>query len=89
MCAAEFAEDDEIFGNSPCLARGARWGAGATVAGDSAGLAALPALAIRPSDFARWQRTVLDGSPALDALLAYWTERLASLPPLELPTDRP
>src|SRR5262249_42199674 len=39
-------------------------------------------------DFSRWQRDWLRGE-TLDRLLGYWTGRLAGVPPLELPTDRP
>ncbi|HLM69119.1 MAG TPA: condensation domain-containing protein, partial [Longimicrobium sp.] len=49
----------------------------------------LPALPIRYADYAAWQRTEFEGE-ALDAQLAWWTERLAGLPEvLELPGDRP
>jgi amino acid adenylation domain-containing protein/non-ribosomal peptide synthase protein (TIGR01720 family) len=58
----------------------------AFVAGGAA--AALPELPLQYADFAVWQREWLDG-PRLDRLLAYWTRRLADLPPLQLPTDRP
>ncbi len=49
--------------------------------------AALPS-APQYADFALWQRRLLTG-PRLDHLLAYWRERLAGLPPLALPADRP
>ena len=50
-----------------------------------ADLAQLP---VRYSDYARWQRDrAADG--AFDEQLGYWRERLAELPPLQLPTDRP
>jgi amino acid adenylation domain-containing protein len=50
---------------------------------------ALPDLPIQYADFARWQREQLAG-PEVDALLDYWTTRLAGAPPrLELPADRP
>lgn len=48
----------------------------------------LPVLPIQYPDFAVWQRDFLAG-PVLDEQLAYWSTRLAGLPPLELPTDRP
>jgi len=48
--------------------------------------AVLPELA--PLDFARWQEDRLAGA-AGDRLWAAWRERLAELPPLDLPTDRP
>ncbi|MFC0528934.1 non-ribosomal peptide synthetase/MFS transporter [Phytohabitans kaempferiae] len=47
--------------------------------------AGLPDLAIGYGDWARWQRAL--GSTERD--LAYWRERLAGVPALELPTDRP
>ncbi|PYC87463.1 non-ribosomal peptide synthetase [Streptomyces tateyamensis] len=40
------------------------------------------------ADFARWQRERLSGD-LLERQSAYWKQRLAGLPPLELPTDRP
>ncbi|NLX97237.1 MAG: amino acid adenylation domain-containing protein, partial [Rhodopirellula sp.] len=41
------------------------------------------------ADFANWQREYLKGG-ILESQLAYWTEKLASLPGgLDLPTDRP
>jgi amino acid adenylation domain-containing protein len=48
----------------------------------------LPELPIQYSDFAVWQRRHLQGE-TLAAQLAYWRERLAALPALDLPTDRP
>jgi amino acid adenylation domain-containing protein len=51
-------------------------------AGAAADLADLP---IGYGDWARWQRTL--GSTERD--LAYWRARLAGVPALELPTDRP
>ncbi|WP_345025737.1 amino acid adenylation domain-containing protein [Streptomyces sedi] len=47
---------------------------------------AVPALGY--ADFAAWQRRWDAGSAAAEQL-AYWTDRLADLDPLELPTDRP
>ena len=48
----------------------------------------LPPLALQYADYSEWQRRSLEG-PALDRLLAYWTERLRGAPPLlELPLDR-
>ncbi|MDA0634033.1 amino acid adenylation domain-containing protein [Nonomuraea sp. MCN248] len=40
-----------------------------------------PELALQYADFAVWQR----GRPAEEADLAYWRERLAGVPPIELP----
>ncbi|GAA4897699.1 amino acid adenylation domain-containing protein [Stackebrandtia albiflava] len=57
----------------------------AVSSGDEAGLPALP---VQYADFAAWQRDHLTGD-LLDRQLSYWTERLAGLEPLELPTDRP
>ena len=45
---------------------------------------ALPDLPVQYADYAVWQR----GLP-LEGQLAYWRERLAGLPVLELPADRP
>ncbi|MCW6011061.1 amino acid adenylation domain-containing protein [Micromonospora sp. CPCC 205371] len=52
------------------------------------GGAALPPLPVQYADFAVWQREWLAGE-VLDGQLSYWRERLAGLPVLELPTDRP
>ncbi len=43
---------------------------------------------LAPLDFARWQEERLAGAEG-DRLWAAWRERLADLPPLDLPTDRP
>jgi amino acid adenylation domain-containing protein len=48
----------------------------------------LAELPIQYADFAVWQRQWLTGE-VLDGQLAYWRSRLADLPVLELPTDRP
>ncbi len=48
----------------------------------------LPELPIQYADYALWQREFLQGE-VLDRQLAYWREQLASLSPLELPTDHP
>ncbi|MFD8820727.1 condensation domain-containing protein, partial [Streptomyces sp. NPDC059627] len=48
----------------------------------------LPPLAVQYADFAAWQRVWLTGE-VLDRQLAYWRDRLAGAPLLELPTDRP
>jgi amino acid adenylation domain-containing protein/non-ribosomal peptide synthase protein (TIGR01720 family) len=48
----------------------------------------LPELPVQYADYAAWQRTWLRGEP-LAIRLAYWRDRLAGVPPLELPTDRP
>jgi hypothetical protein len=50
--------------------------------------APLPPLTVQYRDFAAWQRDWLQGD-VLDGQLAWWQERLAALPPLDLPTDRP
>ncbi|WP_079086127.1 non-ribosomal peptide synthetase, partial [Streptomyces silvensis] len=47
---------------------------------------ALPALPVRYTDYAAWQRSRTD---VADAHLAHWREVLSGLEPLELPTDRP
>lgn len=48
----------------------------------------LPELPIQYADYAVWQRQQLDGA-AIAPHLQYWREKLAGLPTLELPTDRP
>ncbi|HEX3528265.1 MAG TPA: amino acid adenylation domain-containing protein, partial [Thermoanaerobaculia bacterium] len=48
----------------------------------------LPELPIQYADFACWQREWLTGE-ILEAQLAFWRERLADLPVLQLPTDHP
>ncbi|MER5424357.1 amino acid adenylation domain-containing protein [Streptosporangium roseum] len=50
--------------------------------------AALPGLPISYGDFAHWQRQTQTG-PELDRQLTFWSERLAGVPALELPADRP
>jgi amino acid adenylation domain-containing protein len=57
----------------------------AGVTGRTSPLAELP---IQYADWAAWQRERLSGAQ-LAAEIAYWRERLAELPPLELPADRP
>nr|UXE46115.1 linear gramicidin synthase subunit B [uncultured bacterium] len=47
-----------------------------------------PELPIQYADYTVWQRNWLQG-PALEAQLDYWRDRLANIPDLELPTDRP
>jgi amino acid adenylation domain-containing protein/FkbH-like protein len=46
----------------------------------------LPELGIQYADFAAWQREWLEGE-VLESQLSYWRERLADVPPLQLPTD--
>ncbi|HEX3526199.1 MAG TPA: amino acid adenylation domain-containing protein [Thermoanaerobaculia bacterium] len=48
---------------------------------------ALPELPLQTADFAAWQREWLAGEEAA-AHRAWWRERLAGLPPQELPADR-
>ncbi|HEX8440713.1 amino acid adenylation domain-containing protein [Archangium sp.] len=48
----------------------------------------LPEPVLQYSDFSRWQRQHFAGE-ALERQVAYWRQRLAETPPLELPTDRP
>ncbi|MEE3921277.1 condensation domain-containing protein [Micromonospora sp. BRA006-A] len=50
--------------------------------------AAVPRPPVRYADFAAWQRQRLAGD-RLRGELAHWRQRLAGLPTLELPTDRP
>ncbi len=45
-------------------------------------------LAIQYGDYSRWQRDRMRGETLL-RFTRYWTERLAGVPALELPTDRP
>ena len=49
---------------------------------------ALADLKIQYADYAEWQRQYLTGN-VLDSQLAYWRKKLADVPVLELPTDRP
>jgi len=57
------------------------------VAGEiAAGAAGEPE--VQPADFAIWQR-IYRGGDHLDRELAFWSERLADLPALDLPTDSP
>jgi amino acid adenylation domain-containing protein len=49
--------------------------------------AELPPLPLQPADYAVWEREHLRGE-MLAELLAVWRQRLAGVPPLELPTDR-
>ncbi|MDB9371999.1 condensation domain-containing protein [Nodularia sphaerocarpa] len=48
----------------------------------------LPGLPIQYADFALWQREWLQ-KEEMTAQLAYWRQKLAALPTLELPTDYP
>ena len=48
----------------------------------------LPEPTMQYADFAAWQRDWLQGE-VLQRPIDYWRERLAGLPDLELPTDRP
>ncbi|HYG65087.1 MAG TPA: amino acid adenylation domain-containing protein, partial [Thermoanaerobaculia bacterium] len=48
----------------------------------------LPEPALQYADFGVWQRQWLSGE-VLERQLAYWRSRLAGLPALQLPTDRP
>ncbi len=57
----------------------------AFAAGQPSPLAELP---VQYLDFALWQREWLQGE-VLSSQLAYWRRQLASVPPLEMPTDRP
>ncbi|MEV4245060.1 amino acid adenylation domain-containing protein [Streptosporangium canum] len=50
--------------------------------------ATLPGLPISYGDFAHWQRQTQTG-PELERQLTFWSERLAGVPALELPADRP
>ena len=48
----------------------------------------LPPMTIQPSDVYRWQRNRLAGG-GVQRRLAQWREKLAGMPPLRLPLDRP
>jgi len=48
----------------------------------------LPEMPIQYLDFGIWQRQWLSGE-VLEKQLSYWRRQLGSVPPLELPTDRP
>ncbi|MEU7551543.1 amino acid adenylation domain-containing protein [Streptomyces sp. NPDC044571] len=48
----------------------------------------LPELPVQYADFASWERGQASAE-ATERLLAYWRERLADLPALDIPTDRP
>ncbi|HYX26173.1 MAG TPA: amino acid adenylation domain-containing protein, partial [Thermoanaerobaculia bacterium] len=48
----------------------------------------LPELPVQYADFAVWQRSWLQGE-VLESQLAYWQQRMAEAPIVELPTDRP
>jgi surfactin family lipopeptide synthetase A len=48
----------------------------------------LTELPVQYADYAIWQRRWLEGD-VLEAQLAYWKDHLASIPLLEVPTDRP
>jgi amino acid adenylation domain-containing protein len=48
----------------------------------------LPELPVQYADFAVWQREWLQGD-VLEKQLKYWRQRLADLPMLQVPTDRP
>ena len=58
---------------------------GAFAAGDEN---PLPELPVQYADFADWQHQRMD-SGSFENQLTFWTRRLAQVPPLELPTDRP
>jgi amino acid adenylation domain-containing protein/non-ribosomal peptide synthase protein (TIGR01720 family) len=49
---------------------------------------ALPELPVQYLDFALWQRDWLKGE-VLEEQISYWRKQLASVPPLEMPTDYP
>jgi amino acid adenylation domain-containing protein len=49
---------------------------------------ALPDLPVQYLDYVAWQRQWATGKD-LERQLAYWREKLASMEPLDLPTDRP
>ena len=56
--------------------------------GAAAGTDGLPPLELRLVDCVRWEEERLAG-PETERLAAWWRERLAGVPPLDLPGDRP
>ncbi|WP_043408130.1 non-ribosomal peptide synthetase, partial [Archangium violaceum] len=48
----------------------------------------LPPMALQYADFAVWQRKWLEGA-VMESEIVWWKQRLAGVPPLELPTDKP
>jgi len=56
--------------------------------GTAAGTDGLPPLELRLVDCVRWEEERLAG-PETERLAAWWRERLAGVPPLDLPGDRP
>ena len=61
---------------------------GALYRGEAEGGPSLPELEYQYCDWVLWQQDYLK-STALDDGLAYWSNRLAGTPPLELPADQP
>lgn len=57
----------------------------AEVTGERAGLPELP---VQFADYALWERERLRGA-VLDEMVSHWREKLAAVPTVELPTDRP
>jgi amino acid adenylation domain-containing protein len=57
----------------------------AEVTGEPAGLLELP---VQFADYALWERQRLQGA-VLDELVGYWRQKLAAVPTVQLPTDRP
>ncbi|MFL6138093.1 MAG: non-ribosomal peptide synthetase [Frankiaceae bacterium] len=61
----------------------------ALYAAERTGAAAdLPVLPVQPADYAVWQRRWLTGD-VLEQQIAYWRERLAGVPVIDFPADRP
>jgi len=58
-------------------------------AADTGEAANLPPLKIQYKDYAAWQNQLLSDNEAMADLRTYWTEQLANLTTLELPTDFP
>ncbi|MEM6457612.1 MAG: condensation domain-containing protein, partial [Acidobacteriota bacterium] len=87
--AGDEASDAVLLPSLGALYDAARADADADAAPSAlAAAAALPALAVRYPDYARWQRTWLKGAQ-LERQLAYWWRQLREAPTLALPTDRP
>ncbi|HEX4498729.1 MAG TPA: amino acid adenylation domain-containing protein [Thermoanaerobaculia bacterium] len=64
------------------------YGAYVALAADGPIVLVLPEPAVQPADYAVWERQRLEGS-ALQPRIAWWRQRLAGLPGLDLPVDRP
>jgi natural product biosynthesis luciferase-like monooxygenase protein/amino acid adenylation domain-containing protein/FkbM family methyltransferase len=82
---AHYAAAADAFGFAGLAADNSGYGG---LAAAMEGFGGLPELTVQYADFALWQRERLTGD-ALERQLAFWRHRLAGLPALELPADRP